>query len=549
MARPAKPNDRTTLYARKVVAGKIVAGELVRLACRRHLDDLETGARRGIWFDVEEAERRLEFCGFIKHYKGEFAGCTFEPELWECFVIGSVFGWKKKDGTRRFSIAYLSVARKNGKTFIAAVVGINGLVVDEEAGAEIYSAATKKDQARLSHRDATEMVKASPELKKAIGICRDNLHIEATASKFEPLSADSNTMDGLNVHMALIDELHAHKTGGVLGVMNTATGARRQPLIFITTTAGSSRGTVCWDQNEYSIKILKGRVKDDSHFAYIATMDKGDRWDTQKAWRKANPNLGISAKLDDLKRKCKKAKLLPSERNDFLRLHLNVWTQQDKRWLDMDHWMKCGQLIKKHELKDVMAYGGLDLSQKIDLSAFVLLFPIEDEVRVLPFFWMPEERATEDPWKQWAKEGFITLTPGNVVDFDFITRDIVKLREQYTFEEISFDPWTAHQTAINLGEDHGFTMIECRQGYKTLSEPSKELERLVVGHHFNHGGNPVLAYMADNVAIRQDENGNIRPVKDKSSGRIDGIVASIMALDRMIRHESEPSIYETRGML
>jgi phage terminase large subunit-like protein len=551
----SKVNDHTTAYAKQVVAGKILTGKLVRQACQRHLDDLRHGSKRGLYFDVEEAERRIDFARFVKHYKGEWAGCAFEPEPWECFIIGAIFGWKRKDGMRRFRTVYIAVAKKNGKTFLSAFIGLNLFLVDGEAGAEVYSAATKREQAKLTFGDAQKMIQNSPQLRQMIGVLKNNLNIEINASKWEPLTADAQTLDGPNIHGLLVDEFHAHKTGDLWNVTTKGRAARRQPMTVATTTAGNRSDSICKAVQDDCVSILNGRYKDDSLFAFIAMLDEGDDWRDEKVWRKANPNLGISPKLEFLREECARAKRIPSEQNDFMRLHMNVWTQQETRWLDMDHWAACGKLTKKHELAGVMGYGGMDLSQKIDLSAFVLLFPFYDEgklqeVRAVAKFWLPEARANDEPWHRWAKDKLITLTPGNVVDFDFIESDIVAMRERYLFEEIAFDPWTAHQSAVHLGEDHGFKMIECRQGYKTLSEPSKELERQVVAHIFNHGGNPVLTYMADAVAIRSDENGNIRPVKDKSSGRIDGILAAVMAEDRLIRHEAEAiSIYDKRGFL
>lgn len=548
----AKRNDRTTAYARRIVSGKIRAGELVRLACQRHLDDLKHAHNRGLFFDVEEAEYRISFAQFVKHYKGEWAGCVFEPEPWQCFIIGSLFGWKHTaTGLRRFKISYTEIAKKNGKTFMAAFVGLLLFYVDQEPGAEVYTAATKKEQAKLSHDDATRMVKGSPALRKKIGIYRDNLHIESNASKFEPLSADANTLDGPNVHGAIIDELHAHKSGDLWDVLTAGVASRRQPLTFAITTAGQERVSICRQQRDYSEGVLRGRYRDDSHFAYIAAMDEGDDWRHKKNWIKANPNLGVSVKKDYLEQRMKKAAHVPSEQNNLLRLHFNVWTKQQTRWLDMNHWAECGGLINEHKLKGIMGYGGLDLSQKIDLSAFLLTFPLNGGVTALPYFWLPEESviAVQEPWRQWIKAGYIKATPGAVVDFDFIEADIVKLRKRFLFEQIAYDPWTATQTATNLQEDHGFVMVETRQGFRTLSEPSKELERLVTAHLYNHGGHPVLTHMADGVAIRSDEMGNIKPVKDKSTVRIDGIIAGIMSLSLLVRHQDTQSIYETRGML
>ena len=551
-----RSDNPTDDYARSVVSGATVAGRLVRLACERHLWDLETGHERGLTFDIERAQHALDFFGFLKHSKGEWGGEAFKLQPWQEFIIGSLFGWLRKDGKRRFRVAYHEIPRKNGKTTLAAGVGLYLFCADGEPGSEVFTAATKRDQARLSHGEAARMVKASPMLRSKIGVFKDNLHIERTNSKFEPLGADADTMDGLNIHGAIVDELHAHKTRAIWDVLETATGARRQPLIFAITTAGFDRNSVCWEWHDYSTKILDGIIEDDTVFTYIASLDEGDDWTDQSTWAKANPNLGVSVKIDDLQRKCDKAKEMPSAQNAFLRLHLDMWTEQNERWMPMDKWDECGKvLVIPEELQGRLCYAGLDLSTTTDISALVLCFP-DDEggCDVLPYFWVPEEnimqRSNRDrvPYDLWARQGYIKTTPGNVIDYDIIRRDINQLREQYDINKIAIDRWNSTQLQTQLDGD-GFEIVPTGQGFASLSAPTKHLEKLVFEKSLRHGANPVLRWMVSNVAIQQDAAGNIKPAKDKSTERIDGVVAAVMAIDQMTRHGDETSVYDTRGVI
>src|SRR5512139_2470424 len=287
-------------YIDDVVAGRVSACHWVQQAAQRHIDDLEHGAERGLHFDQDAAEHVLKFFTILRHSKGEWAGRLIELEPWQQFLLWTLFGWKRADGTRRFRTAYIEVARKNGKSTMGAGIGLYLLAADGEPGAEIYSAATKRDQARITHLEAVRMVRSSPMLKRRIRTFRDNLNIEGTASKFEPLGADADTTDGLNIHGAIVDEIHAHKTREMWDRLDTATGARRQPLMFGITTAGYDRQSLCWTLNEYSKKVLDRVIDDDTFFGLIYTLDEGDDWQDEKTWIKANPNLNVSKKIDDL---------------------------------------------------------------------------------------------------------------------------------------------------------------------------------------------------------------------------------------------------------
>lgn len=545
--------DETTAYARAVVAHEIVAGNLVRLACKRHLTDLELGAERGLVWSAESAQFRIGFYPrFLRHSKGEWARQPVDLGPWQKFVIGSVFGWKRADGTRRFRTVYEEVARKNGKSTKLAGVGLDMLICDDEPGAEVYAAATKKDQARIIFDEAKRMVASSPALSAELARFKSNISVEGTASKFEPLSSDEKTLDGLNPHCVLIDELHKHKTRALLDVLDTALGARRQPLLWIITTAGDdSPESVYAQENDYATKVLEGTIEDDATFAFIATIDKGDKWDDPAVWEKANPNLGVSVKFDDLERQARKAAKSPSAQSAFLRLRLNVRQASAERAIDMEIWAKNGgPRFGLADMKGRRCWGGLDLSSKVDISARVLLFePAEPggRMRILARFWMPldtlEARGEKDrvPYQQWVDEGFIEVTSGNVIDHNVIEEAVLGDAADFDLQSIAYDPWNATQLAASLLEK-GVPMVEFIQGLRSYSEPTKDFLAQLIDTKLDHGDNPVLRWMASNLKTHRDKNENLMPHKLHSTGRIDGISALIMANGRRIAPaEAKPS--------
>lgn len=546
-------------YIDDVLSGRQVTGKWARLAVQRHVRDLASAQERGLRFDHRAAQHIIDFFGFLRHSKGEWAGRPVTLEPWQQFVLGSLFGWKRADGTRRFRTGYLEISRKNGKSTLAAGVGLYLLDADGEGGAEVYSAATKRAQAKITFDEATRMVKASPFLRRRITTVRDNLHIVNSASKFEPLGRDADSMDGLNIHAAIVDELHAHKNREVWDVLETATGARRQPLMFAITTAGFDRQSVCWEMHEYTQKLLDRVLEDDSFFGVIYAVDEEDDWEVEANWVKANPNLEVSVKLDDLQRKAIKAKEMPSALNSFLRLHLDQWTQAESRWMDPDKWRGCGHAVDGEGLRGRICYAGLDLSSTTDVAGYALVFPpqsSEDRYQVLWRFFIPDEsmhiRSRRDrvPYEAWVRQGFMTATPGNVIDFDFILAALDEDAQRYDIQEVAFDRWGAAQIQTKLMEKGGEDwLVQFGQGYQSMSPPMKELERLVLDGKLAHGGNPVALWMADNLVAREDPAGNIKPDKERSTEKIDGMVMLIMALDRATRHQPEqPSVYEERGI-
>ena len=525
-------DDKATKYAKAVVKGDIVACKWVILACKRHLNDQEEADNKGFFYDKKAVKKILGFFKHLRYTKGEWAGQEFIPSPWQVFLLSSIFGWKWKESKhRRYKVAYLETARKSGKTETLAGIGLYLLAADKEAGAEVYSVATKMDQARISHSAATMMVRKSSELRSRVEIFKNNLNIVETGSKFLPLGADSKTMDGLNVHGGMVDELHAHATRDVWDVIITATGARRQSLIMAITTAGYDKNSICWEQHDYTEKVLEGIIVDESHFGIIYTLDEGDDWQDEAVWIKANPNLNVCTKIDDLRAKALKAAEVPTQLNAFLRLHMNIWTESVTRWIGSDKWNACDGEVDEEKLKGRLCYMGLDLSTTTDVSALALVFPPEEEdgvYSVLCRFWIPAEnmrdrvRRDRVPYDTWVREGFITATQGNIIDYNSILAQIDADCNVYDVKELAFDRWGSQKIITDL-MDLGFEnekarhvdrhLIQFGQGFASMNSPSKELEKLVIGVRIAHGGNPVLTWMVSNTVIKMDPAGNIKPDK------------------------------------
>lgn len=569
-----KPIDRTTKYAQDVVAGKIIAGRLVRLACQRHLTDLKTGSQRGLTFDRAAAQRVFDFFAELKLAEGVFAGQPFTLQPSQAFILGSLFGWKVADGSRRFRTAYIEQGKGNGKSPLAAGIGLYGLTADGESAAEIYSAAAMKDQAKILFRDAENMVSVSPDLASHIEAHVNNLSVRQTFSFFKPVSSENRGLDGKRVHMALIDEVHEHRDATVVDKMRAGTKGRRQALIFLITNSGSGRHSVCWHYHELARKVVEGHLENDSLFAYVCQLDACaacmadgkespvdgcatcDDWRNPAVWIKANPLLGVTITQRYLQEQVNEAVQMPSKENLVKRLNFCLWTGQVTRWLPMAKWDACAAPVVPEQLRGLACMGGLDLASKIDLAAFVLVFERAlGGFALLPFFWVPRERAEERertdqvPYVMWAQQGLIKMTEGNVIDYDVIFQDICDLAEQYRIVEIGYDSWNATQMAVQLS-GKGFTMADVPQTMRHLSEATKTLESLVVSGQLAHGGHPVLRWMASNVAVVRDTKDNLLPAKDRSMEKIDGIVAAIIGLSRSIRQEGDgTSVYEERGIL
>ncbi|WP_299081696.1 terminase TerL endonuclease subunit [uncultured Paraglaciecola sp.] len=540
--------DAAYKYADDVKSGAIPACKYVRLAVDRWFSDLENGGARGLYFDENAAARVIAFFSYLKHSKGKWKGAPIDLMPWQLFVIVNVFGWMREDGRRRFTSVYEEIPRKNGKSTKIAGIGLYGLTSDGEGGAEIYSAATKRDQAKIMFNEAMRMVRQSPELRRLVKSLRSQLEHEDSFSIFQPLGADSDTSDGLNVYFGLVDELHAHKTSEMWDVLESALGAREQPLMWAITTAGFNRAGVCYENRDYAIKVLEGVVDDDSFFGIIYTIDEDDlgRWDQPDVWAKANPNYGVSVSESYLDEKAKKAREIPSAKNNFLTKHLNVWVNAEMPWVDPQVFKRCKADFSHDEMSGTECWGGLDLASVSDLCSLTLAFNVAGKIRLIQKNYLPEDALVEhtrqynQPFKQWADDGWLTLTPGNVTDYDFIEYDILQWAEQYGIQELAFDRWNSTQLTNHMLEK-GVNMVGFGQGFASMSPAMKELERLILSGAIEYD-NPVLEWAVSNTVPQHDPAGNIKPAKNKSSGKIDPVVSAIMAVGRATTGEDTSSI-------
>jgi phage terminase large subunit-like protein len=551
---PPAPADPVTQYALDVLAGRIVAGDLVRKACERHVADLASGHERGLRFDVDAAAKAIEFFPLLRHYKGEWGprpghplGDSIRLEAWQAFVVGSAFGWKRADGTRRFRSIYLEVAKKNGKTLLAAGVGIMLAFFDGEPGAEVYSIATKRDQAKLVWNDADRMVQKNPGLAARIRSFALSLADETTASFFRPLGRDSGESEqGVNPHGVVVDELHVLDNRDSIDNIETAVSARRQPMIWKITTAGVRRESVWAEERADAVSVVEGRATDDSMLVLVYTLDEGDDPFDEAVWPKANPNLGVSVNLDTLREQAETAKRSPGKMAAFLRFRMNIPTSVSTRAISIDEWDANGE--EPHVPDGSVVYAGLDLASVTDLTALILVHrDAEDRHHVLARFWCPEdgirERSRRDgvPYEDWVRDGYLIATPGNVTDYAFVKAEVATLAETYEVREIGFDRWNATQLTTELGQE-GATCVAIPQTHSGLGPPWRELEKVILEHRLRHGGHPVLRWMAGNVETETDAAGNQKPSKARSSERIDGMVALTMAEARLIVNVDESGL-------
>lgn len=568
--------DEIAIYCMRVLDGSIKACKKIKKACKRHVYDFNRQNTPDFpyYFDLESAYRPIRFASKLKHWEGDFSGKYFEPELWQKFILGSIFGWKKSSsGKRRFRYAYVEVPRKNGKSFLASVISLYMLVSDGEDGAQIYSLATKRDQAKIVWQSARNIAKKSG----VPGMTQHWLQVKFRDSIFAPLASDEDSLDGLNPHCVVCDELHQWDSRGLWDVIEDSFGSRSQPLLFAITTAGFNRNGICYEQRTHGENILIGfednSYNDETYFAYIADLDpdwktvqtpKGPQkviyydWKNEDKWYEANPCLGAAKELDYMRDQCNKATLMLGKENAFLNKQLDVWTEAAEKWLDMEKWDICAYEIDRAKLFRAKCWVGLDLSSNTDLTAAVYVFepgPYQ-EWTILPIFFLPEDnlrnRSKMDrvQYDKWEKEGFIILTPGNMVDINFVYEYILKTRSEFQIAEIGFDPWKAIEVATKL-QNEKFEVVEMRQGHGTMGPPTREFELKMLRAELRHGGHPILRWMASNTVVIKDHNENIKPDKEKSPQRIDGIVAAIMGLGRALFGEGAqgPSVYENRGLI
>lgn len=540
-------------YIRQVLDGTIPACKWVKLACQRQKDDL-VKAKGKAWpykFDKEAAERVCAFVELMPHVKGEWANrrerISLEP--WQCFILTTTFGWvSKKTGYRRFRTCYTEVPRKNAKSALSSGVALYMLGADGEEGAEVYSAATTKEQAKIVFDTAAAMVGREAGLREEMGIGTTKYSVfqASTNSSFRPLVRDqSGNLDGLNVHCAIIDELHGHKERGTWDVIVTGTGARSQPMVWAITTAGFNRNGICYEQRTYLTQVLQGSAVDESFFGIIYTIDDGDDWKDPSSWQKANPNWGVSVNPEQVEQLGRKAKTMASAQHNFLTKHLNVWVNSDRAWMNMAEWEKCSDAyLTIEDMQGLNCIIGADLASKTDFASVAKVFrkKIDNDWHYYAFLdhYLNERAAEENPTQGlpgWIEDGWVKVTEGNVTDFNLIEEDIVQsFRDIDGLTEAAFDPHQASQMQQNLALKN-VTCVEYTMTLKNLSEPTKELEKLVLAGHFHHNGDPVLTWMVSNVVAHMDAKETIFPKKDKTMpyAKIDGAIAVIIAIGRFMQ--------------
>ena len=542
-------------YAERVVSHEILTCEWVQKACKRQLDDLIRFKRKSslYQFNPELLDRygrpyrpADNLCAFIErlpHVKGPLASKMIVLEPWQVFILSTVFGWVKSDGKRRFRRSYIEVPRGNAKSTLSSAVGLYMLAADREGGAEVYSLATTRDQARIVFGDAQTMARLSPGFRNrfAVNVGAHNMHVLQTGSKFEALSAEGSTLDGLNIHFGCIDELHAHKTRTVYDVVETGTGKRDNSLLWVITTAGSNRSGICYEVRSFVTKLLNRVFEDDSQFGIIYGLDEGDDWTIKDSLIKANPNWGISVREEILTPLQAKAMQLPSAVNNFKTKHLNEWVSADKAWMDMRAWdAGTNPDLELDQFLGQPCWVGLDLASKTDIAALVMVFQhpdTPDAYAVFGKYYLPEDTvqaAGNSQYEGWSHTGRLSVTPGNVIDFSWIEADLLDIASRFSVEAVAFDPFQAAQLSTRMLSE-GLPMIEVRPTVLNFSEPMKTLEALVLQKKLVHDGDPVLAWMASNVVAHTDVKDNIYPRKERAENKIDGIVALIMALSRAIK--------------
>jgi phage terminase large subunit-like protein len=513
-------------------------------------------------YDKNTADYAVSFIEALTHTKGSWAGKQFELIDWQEQIVRDLFGILKPNGYRQFNTAYVEIPKKMGKSELAAAVALLLTCGDNEERAEVYGCAADRQQASIVFDVASDMVRQCPALAKRVRILASQKRIVylPTNSFYQVLSAEAYSKHGFNIHGVVFDELHIQPNRKLFDVMTKGSGdARTQPLYFLITTAGTDTNSICWEIHQKAKDILEGRKIDPTFYPVIYGADEADDWTNPETWRKANPSLGVTVSIDKVKAACESARQNPAEENSFRQLRLNQWVKQAVRWMPMDKWDRCAFAADPEKLKGRACYGGLDLSSSTDITAFVLVFsPVDkdDKYSILPYFWIPEDnidlRVKRDhvPYDVWKQQGFLQTTEGNVVHYGFIESFIDELGTKYNIREIAFDRWGAVQMSQNL-DNLGFTVIPFGQGFKDMFPPTKELMKLTLEEKIAHAGHPVLRWMMDNIFIRTDPSGNIKPDKEKSTEKIDGAVATIMALDRAIRGggDSFESVYDNRGLL
>jgi phage terminase large subunit-like protein len=545
-------------YALDVVTGKIPAAKYVAKACQRYLTDLDTAEERGLEFKPKTAQAYITFFQrAIRHTVGEWDGKPFDPLPWQQFILWNLYGWFREDGTRRFNYAYITVARKNGKTTLMAGCALAALFFDQEKAAEVYFAATKKDQAKIGFDEAQRMVSISPPLRKHLRAGKHDIKAPTLSARCTYLSSERDTLDGLNIHFAGIDEYHAHPTDGVANVLRSGMQARRNPLHLTITTAGFNRESPCYEMQKTCKEILDGVKHDDAQFALIYELDEDDDWTDSSTWIKANPSLGVALRPQLLESQLQQAINLGGSREvEFKTKHLNKWVTASKTWIQDEIWSANE---RQEDLTGRICWGGLDLASVSDMTALVMVYPDGEGYHVRGHYFMPSDtidnildREPSHIYRTFLDLPNFHVTDGNVTDYAAIRRlvsgvmnrpdgqevDGSSLMHSYQIEKIAFDRYNSTQIAIDLVDD-GVPLTPFGQGFVSMSSPTKQLEVLVRTGKVWHDGDPVLRWALGNVELKMDPAGNIKADKQKSGGKIDPIVAMVMGIGEHMKTPQE----------
>jgi len=544
-------------YALEVVSGKRLACKQVVGACNRYLNDLKRAEDPNcdFYFDLDKAERFLRLAQKFKHVKGKWKNPCIVYESWQNFIFMNVFGFiSKRTGSRRFRTCHIEVPRGNGKSAIASQVGLYMLALENPKGNEIYSAATGRDQARIILDSARAMARANKSYLKATGVrvLAHKLVHEKSESFFIALSADSNTLDGLQPACALIDELHSHKNRQVFDVIDSAMSKRRDSLLFVITTAGFNTSGIGYSQSVYCSKVCTGEVEDDSFFGIIWTIDEGDDPYDEKVWEKANPNWGVSVDPINFEAKAKKAKENPSDQNNFKVKHLNIWTNSSSPFFNVDKWDLCvDKNLSLSDFKGEKCWVGIDLASKIDLTSFAYIFKRNNKYYFFTENFIPEQTILEsknDLYPKWVNSGAVIKTKGEAINYPYLEEVLFHRSREFKFQGVHYDPWNATELA-QIMSGKRVEMIEFRMTTANLSEPMKKIDALIREGRFIHRDNGCERWCLGNVVAKQDANDNVFPRKDNDKLKIDPIVAGIMAMAGWVQDEENESVYEKRGIL
>jgi phage terminase large subunit-like protein len=554
-------------YVEDVLSGKMPACKWVKLACERYKHDRAAMLTHGWKFDERSAQRSINFYErILKHYQDEWAGKPFLLLPWQQFIIWNLDGWYNADGSRRFSQVSIFVPRKNGKTELASGRALYGMGFDGEKAAEVYSTATDKDQAKIAFEKAKQMVRQSDMLMDSLDTLAQAISGNKFGSTFKPWSSDTSKKDGYSPSFAIVDEYHEHPDNRMMDVIKSGMGARRNPIIFMVTTAGFNTKSVAYKHQQVCEDVLEGKKKQDNLFTIIYTIDKDDNWEDPSSWIKANPSwYAITTMHRQMENAYQDAKNSGDNVN-FKTKHLNMWVKAAEVWIEEAKWEACGDDYTLDDLLGEKCYGGLDLSDSFDITSLCLNFP--DSNRQLWWFWLPEDAVNKqgnndhDDYWRWVEDGWIITTPGNVIDYDHIRRTISGysvedgqvrydpdcIAQKYNLQSIGYDPWNSKQLAIRLSNDDGIQMNIYRQGFQTMSFPTKEWKKGIYGSTIHHNNNPVMNWMVGNCTVRRDPNDNIMLDKSKSKNKIDGAVAAVIAHGEVINSESVNNAYQNYGV-